>query len=514
MRRDQRPLVDALGAFLALLAICAAVYAGLWFVDFRGDPAASPLRLWTAPDGANALTSFSEVTVGVLGIAITVVAIIVELAANRYTPRITELFVRDPVNIAVMSTFALASVLVVWINSSLYGPHHPTAMALAALGLMSATLLAILPYFAYVFDFLSPTRVIERIRLKGSTAVRHLARGAVALPAARAEVTTAVEQLGDIALNSVDKKDKPLTIAAVNALAEFARAYLADKSGLPEPWFDGSVLVRTDQDFVAFHPDIVSNLTRRRTWVEMKVLRQYQAVFGESVNKLRDINHLIAIQTRRIALFAFDRGDEHAGRLCLRFLNTYMRHALNAMDVRTAYNLLNEYRATAEAALERHRSEVVIELAERIKYYGQLAFQKQIAFILETAAFDLCALLELASDRDAGCHDALLEIFLDVDREPDGGKAQEVGLRGVRKAQVKLATFYLVRGRDALARRIWRDMRAEKPERLAGIRRELEAVTDAEFWEVSDRGINFEYLPEDRRAQLTTFFGWFEEEGA
>ncbi len=507
--RPNNPLADAALALGALLAVCIVAYGILWMLDF-GTWDTNPIALWTAPGDEGTLTSFSEVTVGVLGIAITVVAIIVELAANRYTPRITELFIRDPINVTVMSSFAVASVIVVWINSSLYGPSFPRWMALASLTLMTASLLAILPYFAYVFDFLSPTKVIQRIQEKGSRSVRRLAKGSNTVDRARAEVALAIEQLGDIALNSVDKKDKPLTISAVNALAEVARSHLADKANLPEPWFDSSVLVRTDQDFIAFHPDIVRTLTHRKNWVEMKLLRQYQAVFVESVNRMRDINHLIAIQTRRIGLFAMDQGDTYATNLCMRFLNTYMRHAINAMDVRTAYNLLNEYRAMAEASIDRGNDAVVIELAERIKYYGQLAFQKQIVFILETAAYDLCALLEQASDSDASCHDELLGIFLDVDREPDGGKAQETGLRGVRKAQVKLATHYMIRGREPLARRIYQDMRSENVERLRGIRKELEAVTNAEFWEVSDRGINFEWLPEDRRAQLPTFFGWFE----
>ena len=38
---------------------------------------------------------------------------------------------------------------------------------------------------------------------------------------------------------------------------------------------------------------------------------------------------------------------------------------------------------------------------------------------------------------------------------------------------------------------------------------ELERVETQEYWEVSDRGINFEWLPPDRRATLETFFGWF-----
>jgi hypothetical protein len=502
------PITDAAVTFSVLCCVSLAMFGVLFAIDF--GTTTNPLALFGEPGAVSTLTSFSEVTVGVLGIAITVVAIIVELAATRYTPRITELFVRDPINRAAMSLFVVSSVLVVWINASMYGPNYPRGMALAAVALMSISVLAILPYFAYVFDFLSPTRVIQRIQQKASWSIERLAKGNHDLGLTRSEVATSVEQLGDIALNSVDKKDKPLTIAAVNALATVSKTHLTNKPTLPKEWFNSSVLVRTDQDFIAFHPDIVRTLTHRRTWLEMKVLRQYQSVFIESINKTRDINHLIAIQTRRIALFALDNDDRFTMNLCIRFLNTYMRAAINAQDMRTCYNLSNEYRALAESAADRGADDVVLELAERIKYYGQLAFARKLIFILDTAAYDLCALLEQVSDANAPCHDALLAIFLDVDREPEGHKSQETSLRGVRKAQIKLATHYLTRGREDLARRIYDDMKAESAERLDGIRRQLEAVDSAEFWEVSDRGINFEYWPDDRRAQLSVFFGWFD----
>jgi len=511
-KRTQFPLRAALTSFTVLLGTCVLIYTLLWFSDFGLHIwAANPYVLFREPGAVDTLTSFSEVTVGVLGIAITVVAIIVELAATRYTPRITELFLNDTVNRAVMSYFVITSVLVVWINQSLFGPMHPANMALAASFLMTTSLIAILPYFAYVFDFLSPTSVILRIEWNGSNRISRLARGKMTTKRARTDVATAVEQLGDIALNSVDKKDKPLTIAALNALAEVARTHIESKEKLPDDWFDSSVLVRTDQDFIAFHPDIVTTLTLRKTWVEMKILRQYQAVFVEAVNKLRDINHLIAIHTRRIAFIALDHNDEHVLDLCMRFINTYMRAAVNARDVRTCYNLLNEYRALAERAVELGNDEVALETANKIKYYAQLAFSANLGFILESAAYDLCELIENASDKGATCHDELLEIFLDVDREPEGGKVQETSLRGVRKAQIKLATHYLIREKTAPAKRIYEDMKSEQISRMVALRRELEAVQGAEFWEVSDRGVNFEWLAPERRATLDTFFGFWDE---
>ena len=54
---------------------------------------------------ASILLSASQVMAGLLAIAITVSAIIVELAATRYNYRITWLFVSEPINIAAMSLF-------------------------------------------------------------------------------------------------------------------------------------------------------------------------------------------------------------------------------------------------------------------------------------------------------------------------------------------------------------------------------------------------------------------------
>ncbi len=506
---DRASLGQASFALLWIGAVSVGLYGLFFLLDFGVE--VSPWALFAAPGAVDTLTSFSEVTVAVLGIAITVVAIIVELAANRYTPRITELFVHDAVNQAVMGFFVVTTVFIVLVNMSLYGGHHPVWMVWGATGFMVLSLLAILPYFVYVFDFLTPEQVVRSLTVRTTRAIESVARGGAVAPN-RQEVLTGVEQLGDITLNSIDKKDQPIAISTVDALARVARFALHHKRTLPDAWFDSRVLVQTDQDFVALHEDMVLALQERRTWVEMKVLRQYQTVFGAATNRMRDINHLIAIQTRRLAYEAHRVEDAPSVAQSIRFLNTYLRAALNSRDVRTAYNLMNEYRVLAEEFLEAEAYERVVELAVHLRFYGQLAFSMNIGFILETAAYDLCALIERVHAVGAPCHAYLLvDVFLELDREPEGGKIQETSLRGVRKAQIKLATHYLAAGDEEHARRIFRDMQGERWERIASIRAELEAVTEPEYWEVSDRGINFEWLPPERRAMLPRFFAWFED---
>jgi len=196
--------------------------------------------------------------------------------------------------------------------------------------------------------------------------------------------------------------------------------------------------------------------------------------------------------------------------LCIKFFNTYLRATVNASDVRTAYNVLQQYRLMAQDLLQYDGGTRGIEIATHFQYYGLISFQAKLPFILETVAYDLCELLEFAYDTKNPALNALLRIFLEVNKESEG-EIQEQSLRGVRKAQVKLATYFLVRDSEDLARKIFDDMEHERPERLASIRDELLGVRSAEFWEVSDRGMNFDYLTPERKQKLMEFFEWYGE---
>jgi hypothetical protein len=56
-------------------------------------------------------------------------------------------------------------------------------------------------------------------------------------------------------------------------------------------------------------------------------------------------------------------------------------------------------------------------------------------------------------------------------------------------------------------------MRGEARDRLVSLRDELRAVESPEYWEITDRGANFDYLPPERKQRMEEFFGWFETLG-
>jgi hypothetical protein len=255
--------------------------------------------------------------------------------------------------------------------------------------------------------------------------------------------------------------------------------------------------------------EVLDELAKRRIWLEWKVLRGYQSLYNDALNKMRDINYLIAINTRLIAGAAWEHQNTQLFDLVLKFFNTYLRSAINAHDIRTAYNVLNQYRLVAEESIQHDPSGArALEIARYFKYYGILSFNAKLPFILETVAYDLCALIEYAFDVKCPATPQLLRIFLQIDKEGEH-ESQETALRGVRKAQLKLASYFLLRGDERLARAVFRDMHDERAERLASIRDELLAVESREFWEVSDRGVNFDYLTPEHKERLLEFFEWF-----
>ena len=54
-------------------------------------------------------------------------------------------------------------------------------------------------------------------------------------------------------------------------------------------------------------------------------------------------------------------------------------------------------------------------------------------------------------------------------------------------------------------------MEGEPRERLKAIRDELERVESKDFWEINDRGRNFEYMPPEQKKRMREFFEFLDE---
>jgi hypothetical protein len=502
-----------------LTGVAATAFGAFWLLDYfvvgaphhGGKGPVGQFFDFDAETMQNALGSLAQVIAAVLAIAITVVSIVVQLAANRYTSRVADMFFRDPINLSVMGFFVVACVDALWVSLSVTKDYVPQATVAATLVMATASLLLLVPYFAYVFAFLDPEKVIARIGAQ--TLAGALATGP-SVETRHARTVSGMEQLAGIAVNALAQNDKVIANDAAAALRRVLVDYIPSKSSIDPAWFAIGESLRTNPDFVAMAKDSVEELGRERVWMEWKGLRQLREVFGEALDTMPEMAHVVAIDTRYVGEAALAAGDREVLSLTVKFMNTYLRAALNARDVRTAYNVLHQYRQLAESMLRAPAdtgswlTAALEEVGAYFKYYAQLAHGMGLGFVTETAAYDLCALCEVASDLGAACHDRLLSIFLEIDKEAET-HAEEKALRGVRKAQAKLATHYLLRGLGARANAIYADMAHESPERLRSIRDELLSISSKQFWEVVDRGTNFDYLDDAHKEKLREFFARF-----
>lgn len=502
----------------AILACTAVVvFWGFYTLDFFAWPGASragdPISRYFAFDPGSLSDTFASlggVNAAVFGIVITVVSIIVQLTAERYTG-VARMFLRDRVNLLVPAYFVVTCVVSVWLSATLRDDYVPAASLVVALSMTTGGLVIMAPYFGYVFWFLEPRNIIARIRRDAALRATFGATtdSAAQRDHAQAQTLFALEELTDITNNSISGRDKIIASGAVDALKDLTLDYLKVKPRAHEAWFVIGPEIQLNPDFVAMDPESLADLEARRTWLEWKVMRQFLSIFNDALGTMRDINYLIAIDTRYIGEAAARADDKQLIDLVYRFFNSYIRSALNARDVRTTYNVLNQYRKLVESMLDLGAHRAAVDGVKHMKYYGLVSLEMKLSFVTETVAYDMSAIAQHAHEVNSPAEKEILAEFLELDRPPFI-IGQEKALLGVRKAQVKLAAYYIASDQQERARAIAGDMRDEPRDRLLTIRHQLGAVESKEYWEIIDRGRNFEWMPETHRECLATFFAWFD----
>lgn len=507
--------------WLAPILLLNGLSLGLFFACYTVDHLAAggalsrgagPLLRYAHFDSGSitdAVSALAGMIAAVFGIVVTVVSIVVQLSASRYSG-VTRMYLRDPVNLTVMAYYVVTCVSGIWLSVSVQSGFVPRLSLLVMLGATSIGLAMMAPYFGYVFWFLEPGNIIERIRREALTAIRRgtSSHAVVVVAEAQVQAISSLEELTDVARSSISSKDKVIAGLAVDSLKDLVLDYVKQKPNSNALWFRLGSAARSNPDFVAMDPESLADLEERQTWFEWKSLRQYLGIYNEALGAMRDIDYLVAIDTRYIGVAAAEASDRELLRLTLRYKNSFLRSTLNARDVRTAYNMLNQYRILVERLVrDETQKEMAIEAVGYLAYYGRMSFGMELPFVTETIAYDFAALCQVASECHASCELALLDQFLLLDR-PLRSHGEEPALLGIRKAQAKLAAYYLSTGLVAKARLICDDMRHEPIERLSAIRSALETVTTKDFWEITDRGRNFEYMPEAQRRCLVQFFGW------
>ncbi len=444
------------------------------------------------------LTSIACALSTVLAITITLALIVVELTASRYTPKLIDLFIEAKANLLLLAVFISTIIYCFYVANTITPDFGPRFGILTCLILMTLCLASLIPYIFFVFSFLAPTSIISKIQARALGSLKQDPRKATPEGNPKLRFSQSLEQISDIAKGSLRINDTSVALSSVWSLMDISASCLERKPQQPQQWFNVEPGV-----FLGPSEEYVSRIEQERSWVEVKVLRELQGIFSSSLGGSREVATAVAVSARRLGESALSAGDETVVELVVKHFNTFLREAINGQQKGIIYNLLAEYRSLAEYLLD-SRPELAVRISHHLCYYASVAEAQGVEFVAETVAYDLQVLNRVAYQQDCPLTADLLAAFLGL-----GATLRSRGfspaLAGVYKMWLALGAFYLSVGAELLQEQVQAALHQVEPDVLAMLGEELLSVTEPEFWEITDRGVNFDYLDPDLRPPLREF---------
>lgn len=483
-----------------LLTLCTVALLGFW-IEFAWDlhhaidPATGQAvhlaELRATANQARSLASTLGSTYGTLiAMLLTFVSLAIPLTANLYTPKLIDLFIRDPINLFVICTgIVLAAHNLVAVNISFEQWTAQLPYAIAVLGAVVGWLL-VLPYYFYVVSFIDPYTIIRRIHQSLTRELDDAATGRHPVAEAQRMVNQRIHGLSSVLLRTADRADRDITLEAMHALlAEFSRIREL-KPRLP-PAF-----LRVDNDLMAgMAGDAVEILSAQGIWMEHRIAHQLVLAFHCVLSKMPDGVSAMAQAVKNAAHQEAQAGNTEVFWLLARTLNSFLRAAIKQRNNAAVFDVVHSQKALARRLLLDGHAGHVPTLAGYLHYYAGYARGLGLAFIYERMSYELCELTELADQRGHGdAAQALLGFVLDM---ADAERHQ-----GLVKSRAMLGAYFGAQGRAAAHERVLRSLQAMPPAVLAEARARILATSERLFWEVNDHGVNFDYVEPARRAQV------------
>ena len=495
-RERRRILRQMIGPGLGLVAAALAAVAAAGVIDASRSSHYPSLFVLLRPDSVAAAWTMSLLgtSEGVaIAIVIVVVVLGVQLTADRYSPRIIDIFIRDRINGLILALFLGSIIFTIWVSAAIKQDYVPYTLVYSAIGLAIVDFVFLLPYVRYMFQVMRGETIIAGIRRDAAHQIAAAVAGPERQARHRHRVREAMSQFADIALGSIQEGDTEVALDAIHALrALVCDDYIPVKERLPKHWFTVS-----HEDMPGASDQTIVQVDRTRTWLEHVVLATFVDLVGETPPFRKEIIHAIAITTRDIGRRAVAHDDRELEDLVIRFFNTYFRASLNQRAPTFAYAVMNEYRRLA-VDVGRERPDLSLRVAEHLLRYGRAFESAGMPFIIGTAAEDVATLIIELSKHDLD-RALLLTEHLSGGLAGMAGEAGSVSVSGVLKACVKLGLWAVAEDQEDILKQLVFGLSAIDPELVDGALDRMELTTERVFWEVSDRVVAYDWVEDHLR---------------
>jgi len=487
--------------FVRSFAIAFIAFALLFGIEFwlewrrAGYPGASEMS-WADVDTRkliDVLSPMARAYNNVLAMLLATIGLAIPLTANMHTPKLIEMFLQDRVNRWVLTFIAFGAAHVLWVDYIIGPKFAPTWAIALAVYLAIAGWAILLPYFFYVVRFVDPSRLIIRLRDAATHTVKRTGDRKLDPALAQQMLITRVGQVGTIIIKSLDRNDRDVAAEGAWALKLLLDHYDKHKGRMPREWF------RVDRaDFIGFSDEALEMLSDAKTWYEMKCLLQLELGFLRALKTgADDTVSSFSDALRVIAARAHERHDHQALRLCIRFFNNFLREAIKSRNLRAVYDVFHQYRKLGRELCD--RPELLREIGHHFVYYATMARTYGMVFAPQLAAFDLGFVTRRAYERASPAASELLQHVLSLPHRT-GNDVHSMAV----KAKLILGGFFVEIKHDAEAEIVRKNLKDIDAQHIERAESELLA-SDRSFFEVTDRQLNLEFIPDERREPLKRF---------
>jgi hypothetical protein len=433
-----------------------------------------------------------------LGILMALVLLTVQLAAQRFSFNIVDIVLPSPINLGIIMLFVVSIAYSLWISLVISEDYIPELGTYLSLGLATVCFALLIPYTLYLFNVLRPENLLAAFRRDVLRAARDAASGKN-IGMCHAVAAGRIESIGDVGRSAVNLADADTARRCIWELQGALHDYLNVKDDLPPEWFNAEAQIVRGR-----HEAAIEQIRQTGMWIERRIVEEFQDLFNAALlARMDDITHAVAQALRLVGEDALAHGDRPLALLVSKFFNTFLRATINRGEVRGGYDTLYEYELLADSALQR-QPDFAVQIAERLTYYGEAAGGR-LLWMAAASAHDLRSLAE--SNHRHGGDPAITQRFVKLlhgmiervaPRDPILG-------RQLHKTAVALGCYFFAAGSPDDAEAVRAVLREVSNDEMAVIETELQTVTEPEFWEVTERWVNFDYVDSESRRMLPDF---------
>ena len=170
----------------------------------------------------------------------------------------------------------------------------------------------LIPYFRYVFQFLTPSNILYTIERNFTRGVIAARAGTASVDRQKMIVNNNLETIADIARSAVNQIDRNVSLLSIDSLANVLCSYIAGKKRLPEEWYRPH-----PENFISISSEFFEEITERRVWVEARGLIDLELIFTQALRMMPDAISAIATKTREVAMAGIKVNDDESAYLCI-----------------------------------------------------------------------------------------------------------------------------------------------------------------------------------------------------